>query len=140
MICGLITNNLNDCQLINKINAQSNSNICYNIFTYNITTPSYKLSIPVYSIDKALLVKDTLIAFDLDSAQIFDRARAVHKVLYLEDLYWFRHPSNYINCLNALKKLQVYTRSEEHKNMLQRYIGIGSKVIEDYNLQEIING
>lgn len=147
MHVGILLNNIGNNQIayfaINHANNLhlTNSGHLIELYFENFSQPVTRPFCLINSIDKMILVRDTVIATDLTTLSYLKASTAKTKVLYLSDLEWIRRKIDVIQTIRNLnnQEIKIIARSKEHSEAIEIFCGRKPDfIVDDFNLQEII--
>lgn len=129
--------NLEVVNTFESLNKEGTHDFC--IFYENDTMPFFKFPVAKMSFGRIWQDQSNdgiIIATTLNSAKIISKLpNRQRKVLYLWDLEFMWNKLNYIENLNTLHSIEVYTKNDIYKKLIENY---GNINVKSATLKEMI--
>tara|TARA_R110000744_G_scaffold3161_3_gene12299 strand:+ start:8143 stop:8604 length:462 start_codon:yes stop_codon:yes gene_type:complete len=134
----------NSFYLIKEFNKMQENNVYSPVCFYNnLSATPIKTLFACMNISYYAYFDGVTIATSIDTANTMLKTKNnSRKFLYLWDIEWLREPMdfNYINSVLSNPKLDIISRSESHKVIIENYCNRKiSGIVDDWNIQQLEN-
>lgn len=124
------------------------NNISYNthdvdciIFTENLDKGCVPSLHSIMDVSQIWNFNGLLISTNIDNTMMnIKSTNAAKKIFYIWDLEWLRNKKNFTENMKVYRNEQInlVTRSEDYADAVHNYCGIRPRVIENFNLMEML--